>query len=90
MAYGFQGFDPNQPFSKTQAYPVKADQVNVIKSGMVITAIPVSGGGPDEFEWIIGWAGGRIPCLALHDGNQYDVVSATSLVGYSCLGEFVL
>jgi hypothetical protein len=83
-----RGFDPNQPFSKTQAYPVKAADVDVIKSGMVISA--ELNGSTNEYEWEIGWSAGRIPYIALQDGNQYDVVSANSLVGYSCLGDFVL
>jgi hypothetical protein len=33
---------------------------------------------------------GRIPHIALQDADQYDVVSANSLVGYSCLGDFEL
>jgi len=33
-----RGFDPNQPYSKTQAYPVKASEVSLLKSGMVISA----------------------------------------------------
>lgn len=84
-----RGFDPNQPFSKTQAYPVKTDEVDLLKSGMVISAAPKAGA-PDDYEWTIGWVAGRIPYVALQDGNQYDVKSANSLVGYSCLGDFVL
>ncbi len=55
---------------------------------MIITA--ELNGATGEYEWEIGWVAGRIPHIALQDGNQYDVVSANSLVGYSCLGNFVL
>jgi len=41
-------------------------------------------------EWNIGWTTGLLPYTALQDGNDSDVVSANSLVGYSCLGDFVL
>lgn len=83
-----RGFDANQPSQKTAAYPVKPSEVDVIKSGMVISIDDTTD--PANPVWVKGWAATRIPYVALQDGNTYNVVSANSLVGYSCLGNFVL
>lgn len=86
-----RGFDTNQPGPITKAYSVVTAAVDLIKSGMVISAKQIDGVTTDEREWVVGWeAANGLPYLAIQDGNQYDVVSANSLVGYSCLGNFVL
>jgi len=83
---GAQGL--NSPSTLTKGLPVNADAVATLKSGMVVSA--AINGSTSQEEWVIGWTAGTIPYLALQDGDHFDVVSANSLVGYSCLGDFVL
>jgi len=84
-----RGFDPNQPFGKTFSYRVQ-DEVTVL-SGQVISAVKNDGDG--VYEWVLGYDTGdnaAPPCFALNDSADFDVKQAGSLVGYSCLGDFVL
>ena len=84
-----RGFNPNEPFTLTQAYPV-ADGVT-IQSGQVISlAHDPDGDGLDK--WILGWVSG-IPDIAYNDwnvttGKDEDVLEAGKLPGLSSTGQF--
>jgi len=84
-----RGFNPNEPFTLTQAYPV-ADGVT-IQSGQVISlAHDPDGDGLDK--WILGWVSG-IPYIAYNDwnvttGKDEDVLEAGKLPGLSSTGQF--
>lgn len=82
-----RGFDPNQPKNGTRAFRV-ASGVTIL-SGQLISA--VWNADDSVYEWVLGLdASANVAYWALQDSADYDVVSAGSLVGYSCLGDFEL
>lgn len=78
-----RGYDPNNPTRLTQSHRVKSSVT--ILSGMLIS---LATGGDGVLEWEKGWVEGRIPYFAVQDSADFDVRSANSLVGFSCLGNF--
>jgi hypothetical protein len=78
-----RGFDPQNPTRLTQGHRVKAGVT--ILSGMIIS---LATGADGVLEWEKGWASGRVPYLAVQDSVDFDVRAASSLVGFSCLGNF--
>ncbi len=78
-----RGYDPNNPTRLTEGHRVQAGVT--ILSGMVISLVT---GGDGALEWVKGWAAGRLPYITVQDSVDFDVVSANSLVGFSCLGNF--
>lgn len=84
-----RGYGPNVPESKTRALPVTPGVT--IVSGQVISAVVHGPSG--LLSWVLGLDtanGARVPYIALQDSVDSDVRSANSLVGYSCLGDFVI
>jgi hypothetical protein len=81
-----RGFNPNEPHTFTQAYPVQANVV--ILSGQVVSA--VWNAGTSIYEWQLGWTAGLIPFTALNDSGDADVVEAGNLVALSSAGQFEL
>jgi hypothetical protein len=84
-----RGFDPNQPFNKTEAASV-ATGVTIV-SGQQISR--VLNGSTNKLEWQLGQHAQAVDpytFIALEDSSDFDVRSAKSLVGYSPLGNFVL
>lgn len=79
-----RGFNPNEPQTFTQAYPVKAQEV--ILSGQVISA--GWNAANLQYEWEKGWQASRTPYIALNDATDEDVLEAGNLVALSCLGKF--
>lgn len=84
-----RGFNPNEPFTLTQAYPVK-DGVNILSGQVISLANDPDGDGLDK--WILGWVSG-IPYIAYNDwnvttGKDEDVLEAGKLPGLSSTGQF--
>lgn len=84
-----RGWNPNEPFTRTAAYPVK--DANAILSGMLITPVWVSAN--NRMEWTIAdkdTAGIHQAALYLaqDDYSKEDVIEAGNLVGLSCSGQF--
>ena len=80
-----RGFNPNEPFTLSQAYPVKSGVT--ILSGQVIS--PEWQSATEDYQWVLGVASqGVAPFIALNDSADYDVVSAGNLNGLSCAGQF--
>lgn len=87
------GYDPMSPQSahRQLRLPVAADDVSVIKSGMVIA--PVWNSSIDSYEWKAGIPSGYSPeqvAFANADGDDYDVVAAGGLPGLLSSGMFDL
>lgn len=87
------GYDPQSPQSahRQLTLPVAADDVSVIKSGMVISS--VWNGTASRYEWQAGVPSGFAPesiAFANADGDDYDVVAASGLPGLLCSGTFDL
>lgn len=78
-----RGFNPNEPFTLTQAYPV-ADGVTIL-SGQVISKSWNAALG--QYEWVLGWTAG-IPFIAYNDDQDADVLEAGKLPGLSSAGQF--
>jgi len=83
-----RGFDPNEPFTRTVAAPVKSGVT--ILSGQVISLL--WNGTTLQYEWILGVDtgnnAGATPHIALSDSADYDVLEAGNLNGLSCAGQF--
>ena len=79
-----RGYNPQEPHTLTQAFPV-ADGV-VIKSGQVVSA---TWSDPNQrFEWVLGGQAAKIPYIALEDSTDEDVIEAGKLPALSCAGQF--
>lgn len=78
-----RGFNPNEPFTLTQAYPV-ADGVTIL-SGQVISKSWNAALG--QYEWVLGWTAG-VPFIAYNDDQDKDVLEAGTLPGLSSAGQF--
>lgn len=85
-----RGYNPNEPFQLSQAYPV-ADDVTIL-SGQVMSLSynPDSDG---LTKWILGWNSTGIPYIAINDWNpttqkDEDVFEAGKLPGLSSAGQF--
>jgi hypothetical protein len=81
-----RGFNPNEPQTFTQAYPVGAGVT--ILSGQVVYAL--WNGTTLQYEWQLGWVAGAVPYFALNDSTDEDVIETGNLVALSCSGKFEL
>jgi hypothetical protein len=78
------GDDPNNPSYLRETAPVKDGEV--IMSGMVCSLEYVTAN--ERYEWVKGWAAGRVPHIARQDYISPDVLEAGVLTGLSCNGQF--
>jgi hypothetical protein len=93
-----RGFDPNEPKTFTQAFPVSASgSPSIVVDGAIIPSILIYSGqvisatwnsGDGQYEWQLGWTSGSIPYIALNDSTDRDVLEAGNLVALSCAGKF--
>lgn len=79
-----RGFNPNEPHTLTQAFPVK-DGVTIL-SGQVVSL--EWNGTLSQYEWTLGWQAGRLPYIAYNDSQDEDVLEADKLPALSSLGQF--
>lgn len=83
-----RGFNPNEPHTFTQAYPVQAGVA--ILSGQVVSA--VWNGALSQYEWQLGWSLQNgvpaVPFVALNDSGDPDVIEAGNLAALSSAGQF--
>jgi len=88
-----RGFNPNEPHSLTQAYPV-ADGVTIL-SGMVVS-LAYDTAYEGNHKWVKGWTAG-VPYIAINDwvpgvgtglGSDADVMEAGKLPALSSAGQF--
>ncbi len=79
-----RGYDPNEPRTLTQAFPVK-DGV-VIKSGQTISLAWSATN--SRYEWVLGATAPATPYIALEDSTDEDVIEAGKLPALSCAGQF--
>lgn len=84
-----RGWNPNEPFTRTAAYPV-TDGVTIL-SGQLIT--PVWNATNSRLEWTIAdkdTSGINTAALYLaqDDHLKEDIIEAGNLVGLSCAGQF--
>ena len=86
-----RGFNPNEPQTLTQAYPV-ADGVTVL-SGQVVSLV-YDDAYVGKHKWVLGWTAG-IPYIAINDwapstglGADADVMEAGKLPALSSAGQF--
>lgn len=86
-----QGFDPNEPQTRSRSAPVKSG-VTVV-SGNVIVLEYVSANA--QWEWVLADRAEaahrkQVPHFALQDATDSDVAAAGQLTGLSCSGQFEL
>jgi len=87
-----RGFNPQEPFTLSQAAPVSsllaggAANADGIKSGQVISLVWVSAN--HQYEWALGCVAGLTPYIAYEDSTDADVIEAGKLTGLSCAGQF--
>ena len=79
-----RGYDPNEPKTLTQAFPVK-DGV-VVKSGQTISLAWSATN--SQYEWVLGATAPATPYIALEDSTDEDVIEAGKLPALSCAGQF--
>jgi hypothetical protein len=87
-----RGFDPNEPTTLTQSFPVAANQN--IKSGQIVSA-QLAGDGV-SFEWVVGIQKNKgdaglaniRPMFAYSDATDHDILEAGTLPALSANGEF--
>lgn len=84
-----KGWNPNEPFTRTAAFPVKDGEV--ILSGMLLTPVWVNAN--NRMEWSIAdkdtaGIGTAAIYLAQDDYFKEDIIEAGNLVGLSCSGQF--
>ncbi len=79
-----RGYDPNEPRTKTQAFPVKSGVT--ISSGQVISL--AWDAALSQYEWVLGVTGTAMPYIALADSRDEDVQEADKLPALSVAGDF--